>query len=188
MATRTLRLVPWSTVTEEILPAFEKARDDGELAPLRPYVPGEALDPLQHILTGKRFIVFGPEEDKLIGAGKLLEQALAKIASHSFRAGPEMHAWLAAAQHGEAGDAAARWQAALVPETNLPKWMWGERGPSLIPPSTCAELRTDAQTLAATAAIQSDADLRQFSGRLVDFLGRAADDDGLSASGADPTG
>lgn len=149
----TLWHIDWNCWKEQLEPAFAQARDTASLAPLEPWVPAEHLDARRHILTGKRFLLFGPTERKLIQVGTLLRAAFEHHALDRFEQAshiPMLVEKLFA--KGQNASLASSLQAAMAPDTGLPEWMQTGTGPSLLSPEQCQALAAQLDAAADDAA------------------------------------
>ena len=153
------------------MPAFDKARETATLEPLRSVVPGHLLDADEHILRGRRYLLFGPDERKLIGVGRLLTGALRQASSSSLEAGEHTQELAdAVTASGRYPEAALRWSRLLQPDHGLPRWMIGDLGPSVVGPDETSMLATDLEAFAELPVVQDDEALEAHVRDLSAFL------------------
>ena len=154
-----------------IAPAFAKARDTATLEPLRHIVPAHLLDADEHILRGRRYLLLGPDEQKLIGVGRLLIGALRQASSSSLEAGEHTQELADAVMaSGRYSEAALRWSRVVQPDHGLPKWMIGDLGPSVVSADETARLVTDLGAFAELPVVQDDEGLEAHVRDLTAFL------------------
>ncbi len=145
-----------ATFRDTILPAFKVARDEVSLTPLEPYIAETILDPGKHILTGKRFLIFGAEHRALIGVGRLARAAIEGVGRGSIRAHAYLEPLVAEARAASADPiAVGRWRAAMDGDVGLPDWMKGDEGPAVYGPKDAATLIEQFRTLVGSAEVAS---------------------------------
>ena len=161
----TVRRFVWSDWRHCILPAFEKGRDTASLDPIRSLLKPEDLasddlDVDAHILRGRRYLLFGRDERKLIGVGHLLSRVLRARGTATLPVG-ERAAVLSQTvlASGECPDSAHRFTEQLQPDHGLPPWMVGDRGPSIVSADAAATVRKDLEAFAQVSLVQDHADL-----------------------------
>ena len=166
----------WNAWSEEILPAFLDARETASLDPLRTLIPSDQLDEERHILRGRRYLLFGPDERKLIGVGRLLADALRARADATLSIGDHAVALSeAVVASGACAGAAERFSRQIEPDRGLPPWMAGEVGPSLIPPRDVPGVLRDLEAFAGLDVIRDHADLEATVEELRRFFRSSAD-------------
>lgn len=143
----------WTGWTDQVLPAFEAARDQASLEPLKGLVPDRQLDPGRHILSGRRFLLFGPEERRLMQLGPLVHGAVSQLAEARMDTGGDLESiatrLTATRAFGEAGLALS---IVLRGDGGLPKWMQSGSGPTVLKPQDTTQLAA-----LLTAAVDDDA-------------------------------
>lgn len=176
--------VPHAQVVDGLFPALEAARKDGSLAPLEPFVSHEHLDSDRHILTGRKYLLFGAEQRELIGVAQLVGRALAHMAAESASMGEAAERVCelirAHVESGPLRDSLPLWEAIEGYDHNLPEWMCGEEGPSLIDPDEVDRLRAVLPELMNHEEVTSNAELADALRALAALLSRC---EGIEGSG-----
>lgn len=113
--------VPWPFV-ETVKAAFEEARNDRSRSPLRPFFRSSALDGVE-IVRKKKYRIFGAVETTFAQASTFLTAAIEQKSIASIDVGD--------APTRSEGDAL---KAMFSHDHGLPKWMHGDKGPSLVSP------------------------------------------------------
>ena len=139
-------------------PALRDARDKASLSPLREYLP-EVPDEEKHVLTGKRYIVFGPEVRKLIGVGRLTSAAVRHASGHTVNLGDHCDNLLGALNTSggflverEILESFSHWS------FGLEDWMKDEVGPSLFPAKTFSNLMKNWGSVCDAPLVKRDAE------------------------------
>ncbi len=177
MAQRTVvHRISWARARDELVPALERAREEASLEPLRSLLDVDRLDRQQFILTGRRYLVFGPEDHKLIGSSTLLADGLVALAEESVDLGEAPEAIVDALRaSGEHPTARARFEELLGPDHGTPAWLRGNQAPSLVSPEEVAELRAVLPEVLALPAVASDPDLARAAAELSALLTRCVE-------------
>lgn len=162
-----------------MLPAFEQARARGRLEPLRPFVDLDALDPARHVLTGRKYLLFGPEQRDLFNLRPLLVEALDTLAAERLDVGASGAAFAKVLREGGHERLLSLWEPVLDWDHNLPDWMRGYEGPGLVPPPERKTLRDSFVTVFDLPEVRADARLYADLQRMHTLVDACADDDGL---------
>jgi hypothetical protein len=183
-----VRRIPYRQITEQLWPAFEAAREQGSLEPLRPFLDVDRLDPQAHILTGRRYLLFGPEQRSLIGVRSLVVQALDRLAAETLDLGPAVPRVASILRRrGDRPEELRRWESLFDWDHNLPRWMRGQHGPSLASPEEATALREGLDDVRALA-VELDERLGDPLRALGELLDRRGTDEGLAITARAPDG
>lgn len=187
-----VRRLPWEPVGSGVLPALEQAREQASLEPLKDWIDVERLDASRYILTGRKYLLFGAEQHTLFGGSELLLLALDRLTEERLDLeGAGAGIADALRSSGRHAETLALWEAVMGWDHNLPDWMTGHEGPSLVTPPEVARLREAMGAIAEEPRVASAPALAGKAGALSELLSRCGEQDGLAitaqASGASPT-
>lgn len=156
---------------QQVLPALAKAHSQASLRPLEGMLPKDVLKQGAHILTGRRYLLFGPEERKLIGIDTLLRQVLREHAQDTFPRASRLRELAQELQrsphHGEASGALRR---ALLPDAEVPPWLQTGSGPGILPPALGTQLAAALREAITAHPLTEAPDLEAIAQDLAAFL------------------
>lgn len=175
--THVLRRIPFEPLVEQVFPALADARDRATLDPLSPYLDIGKLDPDRYILTGRRYLIFGPEQRDLMHVSELLARVVSKMSAETLDIGDDKLVRIVDAirASGSLVDALPAWEALTQPDRGLPEWIRDGEGPSLITPDEIVKLRSTLPEVRALPAIAEDPELRNATAELEQLLDHAGD-------------
>ncbi|MEM9188262.1 MAG: hypothetical protein AAGF12_03760 [Myxococcota bacterium] len=115
-----------------LLTALDAAREQGSLEPLADFMDIGELDPQRHILTGRKFLLFGPAQRDLIATDILLDLGLHRTAHAAASVGNAPEAIATRLQAAGRDEGVGNWLALLQPGHGVPPWLQHEGAPGIL--------------------------------------------------------